>query len=111
MTQAYREDKHRWVPVMIACALLVGTAMWASTLLPSGGERAAAGEVTSGDFPQVLTVRDGQLVLLATDSNTVLERYEVYLSALPEEEQQRLTVGVTVSSEEELATLLENYAS
>ncbi len=109
MEQTEKERERRWVPVWIACGLLVGAAMWASTLLPTGGERAAVGEPTAAGFPQVLTVRDGQLVLLAEPDGAVAERYEVFVRALPEEEQRRLAAGVTVNSEEELAALLEDY--
>lgn len=113
MPETAKERNKRWFPVVIACALLIGAAMWVSVLIPQGSERAAVPEVTDGDtaFPQVLSVQDGRLVRLASDGVTVLEKYEVDVLTLPAEERERLADGVRVTSEEELVGLIENYTS
>ncbi len=124
-----RERNRRWIPVVAACAGLIGAAMWASVLLPIGGGRRSA-TVSSGTttptatttatgapttaaeaFPQLLRVWEGRLARFAVDGKQPLEVYEAEVTALPPEEQQRLADGVLVASEEELAALLENYTS
>lgn len=112
MPETVKERNKRWFPVVIACALLIGAAMWASVLIPQGSERAAVPEVTDGEsFPQVLSVRYGRLVRLTADGVTVLEEYDVDVLTLPAEERERLANGVRVVNEEELVGLIENYTS
>ena len=104
------ERNKRWFPVVIACVLLIGTAAWASALIPF--EKPKALEITTttaNDYPQLLCIKDGVLVRVATDGKTVLERYEVPPASLPREEQQALTKGIWVGDEAELSALLENY--
>ncbi len=124
-----RERDRRWIPVVAACAALIGAATWASVLLPTGGGRRSTA-VTSGTtlptaatatgapttaantaFPQLLRVWEGRLARFAADGGQPLEVYHAEVAALPPEEQQRLADGIVVASEEELAALLENYTS
>ncbi len=97
----------RWYPVAVACALLVGLALWARVLLPA--DTSAAAQEPTEFFPATLTVESDTLVLLGGDGRR--EELELTVYALPEDEQARLRAGVTVHSREELDELLENYGS
>ena len=110
MPETAKERNRRWLPVIISCALLIGTAMWASVFIPQGSARATVPEVTEAAFPQTLCIRDGRLLRLSADG-VLLERYDVAVLSLPVEEQQRLAQGIRIGSEEELAGMLENYLS
>ncbi len=104
------ERNKRWFPVVIACVLLIGTAVWASALIPF--EKQKTVEITTttvSEYPQLLCVKDGALVRVAADGETVLERYEVPPKSLPAEEQEALAAGIWVSDEVELSAILENY--
>ncbi|MBR2405558.1 MAG: hypothetical protein IKB04_00705 [Clostridia bacterium] len=114
MPESVKERNKRWFPVVVACIVLIGGAMWASALLPQQESReptGVTGVVTDNGFPQLLRVREGVLELVAADGVTVLETYDVTVASLPIDEQERLAAGVAVSDEEELAALLENYTS
>lgn len=109
-----------WMPVVIACALLIGSAMWASALLPLGtdqdppAQRGAVSTTTTTTAPtysMLLKEWNGQVALFSPDGSEPLTVYEVNVQTLPEEERQSLADGITVSSEEELAAILENYTS
>ncbi len=113
MPETTKERDKRWYPIIVACAVLIGISMWVSALLPTEEQPPAVrAEVTTGSaFPQWLTLQDGQMVRLAADGATVLERYDTAVTALPAEEQQRLKDGIRVSDEAELAGWLESYTS
>ena len=104
------ERNKRWFPVVIACVLLIGTAAWASALIPFEKQKTSViTATTASEYPQLLCVKDGVLVRVAGDGETVLERYEVPHASLPIEEQQALAKGIWVSDEAALSALLENY--
>lgn len=108
-----KDDQRRWLPAIIACFVLIGAAMWASVLLPTGDTPADAPRNTSttGFAPQTLRAWDGKLARFEGDSTAPAEVYDVVIATLPEEAQQELQQGITVTSEQELAALLENYTS
>lgn len=109
-----------WMPVVISCALLIGSAMWASALLPLGTQEAPPVQrnavsvtttTTALTYSMLLKEWNGQVALFLPDGSEPLTVYEVNIQTLPEEEQRSLADGVVVSSEEELAAILENYTS
>lgn len=109
-----------WMPVVIACALLIGAAMWASTLLPLGTEKEPPSQrnvasvttiTTAPTYFMLLKEWNGQVALFLPDGTEPLTVYEVNVMALPEEERRSLAEGIAVNSEEELASILENYTS
>ena len=54
---------------------------------------------------------EGKLAVFLADSPSPNEVYDVYVSTLPPEEQQRIAAGIEVADEVELARLLEDYTS
>lgn len=112
MPKTVKEHLVRWMPVAAACAVLIGGALWAGTLLPhEEGTSAARSEPTTPTtaFLQFLGERDGVLTRFAADGETVLEVYEVPIASLPAEEQARLASGIPVTDEAALSRWLEAY--
>ena len=103
------EERKRLTPVLIACVLLIGVAAWVSTLLP--GKSDVRNEPTEPATRQILREWDGQIALFQDDSDEPAEVYEVPVSALPQEEQERLHAGIVIEDDEMLAALLDNYTS
>ena len=54
---------------------------------------------------------EGRLAVYSAGRQTPDQVYDVYISTLPEEERKRLEEGIPVSTEKELASLLEDYTS
>ena len=54
---------------------------------------------------------EGKLAVFLADSPSPDEGFDVYVSTLPPEEQQRISAGIEVADEVELARLLEDYTS
>ena len=115
-----RTKKREWLPVVISCSLLIGTAMWAATLLPSDakpGVSVRRGNTTSAVttqatvYARILRAWAGQVALFSAEGTEPLSVYESAVAALPPEEQQRLQEGIVLTNEEELAEVLENYGS
>ena len=52
---------------------------------------------------------EGKLAVFLADSPSPDEVFDVYVSTLPPEEQQRISAGIEVADEVELARLLEDY--
>lgn len=116
MPDSSSKDK-RWLPAIIAASVLVGVAMWASTLLPDDNAPATDVKNTpttapvAAFTPQTLGIWQGKLARFEGDDSIPTEVYDVVIATLPFEAQQQLAQGITVVSEAELAALLENYTS
>lgn len=54
---------------------------------------------------------EGKLAVFLAGSPSPHEVFDVYVSTLPPEEQQRIESGINVADEVELARLLEDYTS
>ena len=54
---------------------------------------------------------EGKLAVFQPSGSSPSEVFDVYISSLPEEEQQKLQEGIPVYDEETLAGLLEDYTS
>ncbi len=108
MTKQMTERDRRWLPAIIAGLLLIGAAAWASALLPENPPGTATQPTASAQ--QTLCVWDGKLALF-DGADEPIEVYEVAVASLPPEEQERVREGITIESEEMLATLLDNYTS
>lgn len=111
MPKTVKEQVIRWLPVVVACAVLIGGALWVGSLLPHEEGTSAHTETTTGTaaFLQILGERDGVLTRFAADGETVLETYDVPVSSLPVEEQERLASGIPVTDEAALSRWLEAY--
>lgn len=113
MVEETKNEKRRhWTPVWVACLLLIGVAAWVSTLLPqpiakSEGQPQAEEQAKA----PYLGVWEGKVARFDGKNAEPQEVYDVAVSSLPEEEQQRLKNGVTWEDEEMLAMLLEAYTS
>ncbi|MBP3435173.1 MAG: BofC C-terminal domain-containing protein [Clostridia bacterium] len=118
-----RAKRREWIPAVIACSLLIGSAMWVGALLPLGPSEEAptqrggalngttATTAVTSSYARMLKEWDGQVALFIAGESEPLTVYEVDVRTLPEEEQRLLKDGVAVNSEEELAAILENYTS
>lgn len=111
MPKTGKEQLAWWMPVMVACAVLIGGALWAGSLLPNDEGTSVHTETTTSTtvFLQILGERDGVLTRFAADGETVLETYDVPVSSLPVEEQDRLAAGIPVTDEAALSQWLEAY--
>lgn len=56
-------------------------------------------------------VWEGKLALFESSAEFPVKLYDVAITSLPPEEQQRLRTGITVRSDGELEMLLEDYTS
>ncbi len=106
-----------WIPLVIAVAVLIGTATWVGALLPTDNEKTmrvqpdAVTTTTLPAYPKLLKEWEGMVALFANGGEQPLTVYEVNVRSLPTEEQERLKVGIAVDSEEMLTEILENYTS
>lgn len=109
----FKKEHDRWLVPVIACLVLVGATMWASVLIPEEQTPLSVPtEATQPTFPaQILKTWGGRLARFCADSDTPDEIYDVAVASLPAEVQAELAVGILVSSEEELVSLLENFTS
>lgn len=112
MPKTTKERLGRWLPVLAACAVLIGGALWAGTLLPREQNAPVSrteSTTTTTAFLQILGERDGVLTRFAADGETVLEAYDVRVESLPAEEQERLAAGIPVTDEATLSRWVEAY--
>ncbi len=58
-----------------------------------------------------LSVYNGKIAVYESEMKFPKEILETYVSALPEDEAARLYVGISVYTEEELQSLIEDYCS
>ncbi len=108
-----------WMPAIIACAVLIGSATWVAALLPPRAEQveprsdgqASGGTVITTAYAKVLKEWDGRVALFSEGQAEPLTVYDIYVATLPEEERQLLKEGIVVNNEEALASILENYTS
>ena len=107
-----QKDKRWWTPVWVSCLLLIGIAAWTSTLLPQPTPKNeyGTGAEKQGATP-FLGVWEGKLARFDGVNPEPQEVYDVVVSSLPKEEQERLKNGVTWADEEALALLIDGYTS
>ncbi|HJD23418.1 MAG TPA: hypothetical protein H9694_04645 [Firmicutes bacterium] len=114
-------------PAALMAAVIGGTAVLLALLLflilkppeaeaePPAPQGAVSGtqpgEGPSGAMLCVLGEWEGKLAVFAPNGISPQEVYDVYISTLPEEEQQKLEQGIPVYDEGTLAGLLEDYTS
>ena len=107
-----KETNKRWLPVIAACAVLIGVSMWVSALLPTKTEaRTAPTTTATSAFPQRLGTYDGRLARFSVDGSVPLEVYDVDVATLPVEEQSRLAAFIAIPDAATLADLLDTYTS
>lgn len=99
---------------LLSIILIVCMALWGFRSRPE--EPAPASSVTEQTIlptavARVLGEWNGKLALFVGGNPVPDEVFDVYLVSLPEEEQERLTAGIPVADETELARLLEDYTS
>ncbi len=112
MKETKHEKQRRWTPVWVACLLLIGVAAWTSTLLPqpeAKSEREIG--VEQQKAAPYLGVWEGKLAQFDGVNTEPTEVYDVSISSLPKEEQERLREGVTWEDDEMLAMLIDGYTS
>ena len=111
MPKAVKEQLGRWMPVLAACAVLIGGALWASTLLPQeNGAPVSRTETTASGtaFLQFLGERDGVLTRFAADGETVLDEI---LTIEPHEKNASVKVSCVVTPIDEMPLLLTEISS
>ena len=119
MPRRHIKNKYdRLLPSVIACGVLIAAAMAASVLLPI--EKAPAAEAprevvttttATAAFHQQLKAWEGRLARFVDGRPLPEEIYDVSILSLPPDVQEQLAVGITVTSEEELYRLLDNFTS
>lgn len=114
MVEKIKQKKQRsWTPVWVACLLLIGVAAWTSTLLPQPAvksERETGVEKQETTAPY-LGIWEGKLARFDGVNAEPEEIYDVSVSSLPKEEQERLKDGVTWEDDETLSMLIDGYTS
>ena len=114
MTESEKKTKQdRFTPAVIACALLIGAAIFASLLWPAPSpapiENPAA---RAGAFsPQRFGVWEGQVARFEQGTDTPAEVYDTAVASLPPDIQARLEVGILVEDEETFNAWLDDLAS
>ncbi len=112
MPTTAKDRNKRWLPVLIACAVLIGVSMWVSVLLPTEPANVRETPATTvTDYPQRLGEYDGKLARFSQNGTLPLEVYDVDITTLPAEERTRLADGIPVPDADALAELLDNYTS
>ncbi len=107
----------RYMPAVIAALVLIGVASWASLLIPfdtSSSDTDTPRNVTTAipTFPvQTLKGWNGQVARFLNGEDQPTEIYDIPVASLPTETQQELSLGITVTTEEALFALLENFSS
>lgn len=66
---------------------------------------------TSATPMYIVGQSNGKLAVYKPNVSSPFEVYDIYLSSLPAEEQQRLKAGIPIYDEASLAKLLEDYTS
>jgi hypothetical protein len=102
------QKRKQWTPVWVACLLLVGIAAWTSTLIPMKNNPEQKAQSEKSPLPY-LGIWEGNLARFDGENTVPEEVYEVRVSSLPKEEQNRLKNGITWESEEAFAELIEAY--
>lgn len=107
-----KETNKRWLPVIAACAVLIGVSMWVSVLIPTKTEaRTTPTTTVTSAYPQRLGVYDGRLARFSANGTVPLEVYDVTVTTLPPEEQTRLATFIPIPDAQTLADLLDAYTS
>lgn len=107
----------RYLPAVIAALVLIGVASWASLLVPfdtpsSDTDTPRQVTTTAPAFPvQTLKGWNGQVARFLDGEEQPTEIYDIPVSSLPTEVQQELSLGITVTTEEDLLNILENFSS
>ncbi len=105
----------RFLPAVIAALVLIGIACWVSIFVPFDTPKdtdVPRDIVTAPTFPvQTLKSWNGQLARFLNGEDQPTEIYDIPVASLPSDVQQELYLGITVTTEEELLTFLENFSS
>ena len=86
-------------------ALLVG--VW----LDRPADQPTETPVAVTETTQVLGTWEGRLALFAAAGEQPLEIYEIWVAALPPQEQEKLTIGIPIPDQASLTALLTDYGS
>ena len=100
--------------VSALCSLaVVAAAFAAAAYLPAGqAVMAPAPQSTSKAQTQYsMKMYDGKVGIFENGSSTPSQLLDIDIAALPAEEQRRLEAGITVTSHDELLSLIEDYTS
>ena len=115
LKQVFASGQEKWMPAVIACAILIGVAMWGSVLLPvpdktraGTGTTATAATTAPAFVPQVFRAWNGKLARFESGQEQPCEIYDTAVASLPAEAKEALKNGVWVNSEEELAAFLDD---
>ncbi len=109
----------RYLPAVIAALVLIGVASWASLFVPfntsssdTDTDSPRNATTTAPTFPvQTLKGWNGQVARFLDGEDQPTEIYDIPVASLPPEVQQELSLGITVTAEEDLLIILENFSS
>lgn len=105
------------IGITVLCAV-TGVLLWGSLYFRGNSEpdsppvavTPVSTNSTTG-IQRYLRAWEGKLALFTGDNPAPDQVYDVYIQTLPPEEQERLSQGIAVDSDEELAGWLEDYTS
>ncbi len=111
LEQIKTDSLRRWLPAVAACGLLIGGAVWASTLLPSPSPADRPPTAATAYPTQLLGIWEGRVARFEGDTATPAQVYDVAVATLPTEMQALLQAGIAVSSEAELTRWIDNLTT
>lgn len=97
----------------VVCAIAL-TVLFAAFALRAGDgtTEPLATQVQKAAAPKyVFSQFQGRLALYERGGAMPVEIYDVYLSSLPPEEQERVTAGIPAQTDEEILKIIEDYTS
>ncbi len=100
----------RLIILSLAASAVLATGILSFLHLKYGGDEPPAPQLAEQETYTV-GVWEGKLALFETTADFPVKLYDVAITALPPEEQQRLRAGIPVRSDGELQALLEDYTS
>ena len=101
---------------ILSAVLIICLLFWGFSKKPEAEESqppvsSAVQESVPAQPSRVLGVWEGKLALYLGVNPVPDEVFDVFITTLPEEEQERLRAGIPITSDTELALLLEDYTS
>ena len=97
--------------VATSVLLLTVFAVAAFSLGAKYGKATPPPETTSTSPLYTLSQYDGKLALFKRGYSMPVEIYEVYLSSLPQDEQNKIKSGISAQTDEEILKIIEDYTS
>ena len=100
---------------ILAAVLIICMLFWGFSSKPADESHPPVSSAVQESVPaqpsRILGVWEGKLALYLGVNPVPDEVFDVYITTLPEEEQERLHAGIPITNDTELALLLQDYTS